>query len=379
VYIGIRFRREVGMPRFSLMVLASVVFCLCAGCKLATVAGADKGTGVPDASFGLPDAPREYVNSEGGADRGPSADANCQNQPFTVTAPPPDLLIVLDRSGSMNESVEGYNCRFDPTNCVSKWTQVTAAINQVVSRTEKSIHWGLKLFGNDALCGITPGVTVAPDAKKAADIAAAIADPANLPASRTPTRAAELSAGDYLTGLAATDKNPKFVLLATDGEPNCVEGSEDTTIDDTMAAIDSVTKVRAMGFPTFVIGIATEGGDADMTLNAMATNGGYPLSGGTTQYYSVSTTDDLVTALNRIQVLTMGMCTYPLGTPDEHSDMTKVTVTVDGVSSPKDDPNGWHFEPGMTSITFTGITCDYLMKGTLKNVQVLYGCKVVVN
>jgi hypothetical protein len=220
---------------------------------------------------------------------------------------------------------------------------------------------------------------VAPDAKKAADIAAAIADPANLPASRTPTRAAELSAGDYLTGLAATDKNPKFVLLATDGEPNCVEGSEDTTIDDTMAAIDSVTKVRAMGFPTFVIGIATEGGDADMTLNAMATNGGYPLSGGTTQYYSVSTTDDLVTALNRIQVLTMGMCTYPLGTPDEHSDMTKVTVTVDGVSSPKDDPNGWHFDPGMTSITFTGITCDYLMKGTLKSVQVLYGCKVVVN
>jgi len=348
------------------------------GCRLATVSGrsGNGGTGGLAGDFSS-DASRAYVASEAGIDSGPSVDANCQNQPFTVTAPPPDLLILLDRSGSMYESVDGYDCRFDPT-CVSKWSQVTAAINQVVSRTEKSIRWGLKLFANDAMCGITPGATVAPGLKNAAAIAAAIADPANLPASRTPTRAAELSAGDYLTTLGVTDKNPKFVLLATDGEPNCVEGSADTAVDDTMAAIDSVTTVRNLGFSTFVIGIATEGGTADMTLNSMAMNGGYPLAGGTTQYYSIFTTDDLVTSLNRIQTIAMGMCTYPLGTPDPKSDMTKVTVTVDGVSSPKDDPNGWHFDPGMTSITFSGTTCDYLMKGTLKNVQVLYGCKLII-
>ena len=368
------------MHRFSLIVLGFGALGLSSGCKLATVpgGGGEKGAGGFDGSVSLPDAPREYVSApEAGPDRGPTADANCQNQPFTVTPPPPDLLIVLDRSGSMNESPEGFNCRFDPS-CVSKWTQVTAAINQVVSRTEKSIHWGLKLFGNDNVCGITPGATVEPAPKNAAAIAAAIADPANFPASRTPTRAAELSAGQYLKELGATDYNPKFILLATDGEPNCVEGSDDTAIDDTMPAIDSVATVKGMGFPTFVIGIATQGGTADMTLNSMAVNGGYPLSGGTTQYYSVFTTDDLVTSLNRIQTITMGMCTYPLGTPDAQSDMTKVTVTVDGVSSPKDDPNGWHYDPGMHSITFSGITCDYLMKGTLKTVQILYGCKVSV-
>lgn len=366
----------------SLIIPWVVVLSLSSGCKLATVPGANgKNTadGVDGSAF-LTDVPREYFTSEASIDIGPTEDANCQNQPFTVTAPPPDLLIVLDRSGSMNQSPEGFSCRFDPTTCVSKWTQVTAAINQVVSRTEKTIHWGLKIFANDDVCGITPGATVEPRGMNAAAIAAAIADPAILPATmgRTPTRAAELSAGKYLTTLSATDRNPKFVLLATDGQPNCVEGEVDTALDDTTPAIDSVATVKAMGFPTFVIGIATEGGAADMTLNAMAASGGYPLSGGTTQYYSVSTTDDLVTALNRIQVITMGMCTYPLATPDERSDMTKVTVTVDGVSSPKDDPNGWHFEPGMKSITFSGTTCNYLMKGTLKTVQVLYGCKVVV-
>jgi hypothetical protein len=367
------------MPRFSLLVLAVVALCSSDGCKVASVPSTGTGTGGPAADTPiltglLPDAAREYFSSAEADVRGPTEDANCQNQPFTVVAPPPDLLIVLDRSGSMNESPEGYNCRFDPT-CVSKWTQVTAAINQVVSRTEKSIRWGLKFFGNDAICGITPGASVEPALKNSAAIAAAIADPANLPASRTPTRAAELSAGEYLQGLSATDTNSKFVLLATDGEPNCVEGSDDTTIDDTMAAIGSVATVKAMGFPTFVIGIATEGGTADMTLNSMATSGGYPLSGGTTQYYSVSTTDDLVTALNRIQTIAMGMCTYPIGTTDPNADPTRITVTVDGVKSPRDDPNGWHYNPGMTSITFTGITCDYLMKGTLKTVQILYGCK----
>jgi hypothetical protein len=369
------------MPRFSLIVLAIVALCSSGGCRVASVSvggtGGSSSESPPLGSLSLPDAAREYFSSSEADSRGPTEDANCQNQPFTIVAPPPDLLIVLDRSGSMNESPDGYDCRFDPT-CVSKWTQVTAAINQVVARTEKSIRWGLKFFGNDAVCGITPGAAVDPALKNAAAIAAAIADPTNQPASRTPTRAAELSAGQYLQTLAATDSTSKFVLLATDGEPNCVEGSDDTTIDDTAAAIGSVGTVKGMGFPTFVIGIATEGGTADTTLNSMATTGGYPLTGGTTQYYSVMTTDDLVTALNRIQTIAMGMCTFPLGTPDPHSDPTKVTVTVDGVVSPKDDPNGWHYEPGMSSITFSGTTCDYLMKGTLKTVQVLYGCKLTI-
>lgn len=344
--------------------------------------GGTGGSSVFDAAgLMVPDAPREYVSStDGGLGAGPSADANCQNQPFSVAALPPDLLIVLDRSGSMNEDSSGMGCmgmggrggRNMGCGMNSKWYQVTTAINNVVAMTEGTINWGLKFFGNDMACGVTAGATVPPAPMNALSISNAIADPANQPGSSTPTQAGELSAGEYLNTL--TDPNPRFVLLATDGQPNCAAGVANTT--DDMAAIESVATVKTMGFPTFVIGIATAGGMADMTLNSMAMNGGYPLTTGTTQYYSVSTTAQLMDALAKIQTVTTGMCTYPLEMPGPEADPTKVTVTVDSVPSVKDDANGWRYDPGMKSITFTGTTCEQLMAGTLKKVQVLYGCKI---
>lgn len=377
------------MNRFTLFVLGSLFTVAAFGCTFQphvgprgsggnTGAGAADGSGgafeAPDVNIFVPDAPREYfISGNMDPEAGPTADANCQNQPFTVVSPPPDLLIVLDRSGSMNENSAGMMCR-GGCGAASKWAQVTTAINQVVAMTETKINWGLKFFGTDNACGVAPGAAVAPGPNNAAAIAEAIAARANQPGSNTPTRAGELSAGEYLATLAST--NPKFVLLATDGQPNCAEGGQENTVDDA-AAIEAVATVKTMGFPTFVIGIAT-GALGDTTLNGMAMNGGYPRMGSPQLYYSVTTTADLVTALSAIQTITTGMCTYPLGTPSADADLDKVTVTVDGMASPKDDPHGWRYDPGMTSITFSGTTCEKLMVGQLRNVQVLYGCKVVV-
>ncbi len=395
------------MNRFSLLTVAAVSLSLTGACQFKPHSdmfgtGGSSGNGMGGNSAGtfvepvvnLPDAAREYTNaSDASADNGPTPDANCQNQPFSVLAPPPDLLIVLDRSGSMLMDAAGTNCQGmggqggggrgggmrGGNNCGanSKWSQVTTAINAVAAMTETKINWGIKFFGNDMMCGVTAGATVAPGPNNAAAIAAAIAAPANQPGSSTPTAAGELSAGEYLASLAATDTNPKFILMATDGQPNCLAGNSQMT--DDMGAIDSVATVKAMGFPTFVIGIATTGGPGDATLSSMAMNGGYPLPG-TTQYYSIMNTADLVAALTAIQTVTMGMCTYPLTTPGDQADMNKVSVTVDGAAKVKDDPNGWRYTDPTTktSITFTGTTCDQLMAGTLKNVQVLYGCKIVV-
>ena len=58
--------------------------------------------------------------------------------------------------------------------------------------------------------------------------------------SSTPTRAAENAAVTYLTQLAMTDQNPKFIVLATDGQPNCpASGSQ--SADDSPGAITAVT------------------------------------------------------------------------------------------------------------------------------------------
>ena len=325
-----------------------------------------------DGAVFRPDAAIEYIIADTGTESGPSVDANCGNQPFTVIAPPPDLLIVLDRSGSMNEDAMGESCGNGGCGANSKWSLMTAALNEVVGMTETTVNWGLKFFasagGGSSSCNVNAMAEVPVGPMNAAAIAAAIAGTG--PGSSTPTRAAVTQAGAYLQTVMTQSK--KFILLATDGEPTCGMGGGSG--GDGPAAITAVQATAALGFPVFVIGIAADTAAGD-TLNQMAAMGGVPRMG-TPQYYSVSSSADLVAALGAIQTVVNGMCTYPLGTPGDNADPTKVTVTVDGNPSQKDDPNGWSYDPGMTSITFKGDTCTQLMAGTLRSVQVLFGCKV---
>lgn len=377
----------------------SVIHCLCAGTVLAIAAagtgckftprppGQTNGTGgnnggeVPgsggwtanlDALAPLTDAPREYISApDVGEETGPSADANCGNQPFQVVIPPPNLLILLDRSQSMTEDATG-ELRPAPL-ADQKWTLVTQAINQVVAATESNIKWGLMYFGSDSACGVAAMPVVPPSLMNAQMIASAIAG--TQPQSYTPTTKGVLAAGNYLSTFP--DMGRKFILLATDGQPTC-GGNGNSTSPDDPAAIQAVTTVAGMQIPTYVIGIATtDSPTADATLNSMAEAGGQPRAA-TPKYYPVMNTADLVTALDDIKTIVMGMCTYPLGTPDANADLERTVVTVDGKAVPRTDPNGWDFDPGNASITFKGTMCADLMAGRATKVQVLYGCKTIV-
>ncbi|MEO8215021.1 MAG: vWA domain-containing protein, partial [Myxococcales bacterium] len=289
---------------------------------------------------------------------------------------PPDLLIVLDRSGSMNEDSMGVMCR-DQAVCgaTTKWTQMTTAINQVVMQTQDKVRWGLKFFaspggGGRAACTVNAMADVPVAPANAAAVAAAIADAANAPGSNTPTNAAETQAAAYL--LSVTDPNPKYILLATDGLPNCAGGNGNTS--DEMGAIMAVADVAAMGFPTFVIGIATNA-MADGTLNMMAVNGGHPRTGMPQQYYPVSTSADLTAALGVIQGMVALPCQFQLG--GVPSDLTAVKVTVGGKPVASTD---WTYGPGNRSIVFpdAGATCTGLKSGALKDVVINLPCGAVI-
>ena len=139
---------------------------------------------------------------------------------------PPDILIVLDVSGSMDQDAMNAMCS-GGCGATSKWALMTPAINTVVQQTETEVNWGLKFFADmGTTCGVaanTVAVNVAP--MNAAMVAAAITGRTSANGgvagngSRTPTRAGENAAVTYLSGLA--DTNPKFIVLAMDGSPNC--------------------------------------------------------------------------------------------------------------------------------------------------------------
>ena len=323
-----------------------------------------------------------------GGDVGPGTGGmSCGVSTTPVMPEPPDILIVQDKSGSMTEQANGCCCGSGSNSCDgnvnctgntdcganSKWAQVSAAMDTVVMATQGNVNWGLIFFASDNACGVNSKPNVAIAANNYTAVSQAYAN--GTPGSYTPTESAMNAATAYMKTL--TDTNPKYLLLATDGLPNCAPGGKNMSSDDSPGATTAVTNAAAAGFPTFVVGIGNTMGET--TLNGFATAGGEPQTGSAdgNLFYEVNSTADLVTALNKIVGL-IASCTIPL--TNVPPGQTNVAVSVDDTSGkatkvPQDNSNGWSYVTGSTTtIQLNGSYCDGIKAGTYSNVEFVYAC-----
>jgi hypothetical protein len=323
------------------------------------------------------------VSSGSGGDVGPmQPPPTCGQTNVSVMPLPPDILIVQDRSLSMTDDSNDRPCTGGTANgngncgANSKWAQVIAALEPVVKQTQTTVNWGLMFLGSEpAMCGaatapvvpITPGTSYGP-------IQAALSGEMFTGQIGTPTAAVMNNAVKYMQSL--TDPNPKFLLLATDGEPNCGNGSVNTN-DDT-GAVNAVTAAAAAGFPTFVVGIATSSDTAATNaLNAVAVAGGEAQTGAATKYYAVTDTSSLLAALTKI-LKAATPCTLPLTGID--GDLDKVAVTAkdaagNTIQIMEDPTNGWSYtDASKTAITLNGDACNNLQSVTYTAFQFIYTC-----
>jgi len=324
---------------------------------------------------------------DGGSDKPTTTpDANCGARSKTASKVAPDILILLDRSGSMNDNINNQMCTdggIGASGCGmdSKWAKVTPAITQVVSETEADVHWGLKFFPDNSATACTVGSNVAVPIGpgNASAIAAAIMGATSTNGGvtgfqGTPTRMAAAGAASYMTGL--TDMSPKYILLATDGLPTC--GNNNAMTDDSAAAVTAVGAARTAGFPVFVVGIATGGGTADATLSNLANAGGLPKSG-TPTYYPVSSAADLAAAI-RTLVGVAATCTFQIGpapTSDGTTDLRYIKVFGDSVEITRDTThaNGYDYtDSTMNAIQVYGPLCDQILKAEIHDVTVAFTC-----
>jgi len=315
---------------------------------------------------------------------GSAGGMECGSREMPSSKLPPDILIVLDASGSMDQDAMNAMCS-GGCGALSKWALMTPAINTVVSQTETEVNWGLKFFADmGSTCGVnanTVAVNIAP--MNAGPIMTAItgrtsANGGVANGSRTPTRAGENAAVTYLSGL--TDTNPKFIVLATDGSPNC-PASGNTDTDDTAGAVAAVTAAKTAGIPTFVVGISA-GGAPEMALNMMAVAGGYPQVGQPTQYYPVSSTTEFAAVLRTL----VGMattCTFAVPPPPTNDGTTsrgdiavKVNTSGGSMEIPQDANNGWTYtDANMTSVVLHGTSCDQVTNDTtVTSVTIVFHC-----
>jgi hypothetical protein len=293
---------------------------------------------------------------------------------------PPDILILLDASGSMNDDADNNVCS-NGCGASSKWALATSAINAVVAETDGSIRWGLKFFADtDATCGVGNNVAVPVGPDNASVIASAImgrtsANGGVATGSRTPTRAAQNAGAAYLRGL--TDLNPRFLLLVTDGAPNCMPGNADSVADDSAGAVAAAAYAYASGIPTMVIGVSTGASPTDTTLSDLAVAGGYPRAG-SPSYYPVSSAAELAAALHALIDVTPD-CIFALPIAPAGGDY-RFGIVVNGTEIPRDTThvNGWDLtDASQTAIEIYGPICDAVKAGQVTSVQVVIKCSTI--
>ena len=356
-------------------VLIAAAFLACggpvpiAGSSSLTGAGGRSGSNT-NTKLGLDT--KSNTNTHTGTDTGiavSTADGgNCGITTAPLDKQPADLLLVLDKTGSLTRAMDSANeCPAGSTTCQQRWTTLVSGLNAVLSdpNTATDVNWGLETFNSDGKCGVDPPeVDIAPGS--AAKVQAYIAGLKT--GGNTPTRLAINTAVTYLKGL--TDPNPKYILLATDGEPNCLNGTSgggggQTT--DIAGTQDAIGQAFAAGFKVYVLGVGTE----TVNLNQLAD------AGGTSGYYSATSPEALTAALANI-VGSVVSCTFGLGTPPPVPSNVAVQFNNDpSIRAPHDTShtNGWDYTTtANTSIQLYGSWCDDVTNGKYTSAQILKGC-----
>jgi hypothetical protein len=381
--------------------------CLCvlAGCgddDGAGNGGGGAGTG-PD-PFGNSDFPQDgAVPVAMEQDAASQLDA-CGGEPFIAKQVPVHVLLVIDKSGSMLETPDGFDS--------DKWSSIKGSLATALDAVKDGLSLGLLLYPSDG-CDVPMDVAVDVASGEAAlpDITSALDDAE--PSGGTPTAAALERALDYFqNGAGAGLEGEKFVLLATDGGPNCNADGEceasactvniddqcpmgvDNCCDPDMAGegagegcldedatTDAVDALLGEDVHTFVVGIpGTE--EYASSLDAFAEAGGRAQSGGPPSYYAVDAQGDepggLTDVLRGITSSLITTCRLQLGS--EPPSLDKLNVKVDGELVPQSGPNGWSVDETTDppTIELLGETCEKVETEGVESVEVLFGCPTFV-
>jgi hypothetical protein len=363
------------------------------------------------------------VGGAGGlTDSGPIPDGACGINTMTATTREVNLLLVIDKSGSMVEKPAGFT--------TDKWTALKTALESSLGAVKNSMSLGLELYPLSAdpqnpipvLCSANccempapPGinVAVAPGATSVPAILAALGSAANAPGGGTPTAEALRRARDYfVSGAGNSLTGDKYVLLATDGGPNCnanapqcdattctlnldrncpiagtdAGGSRGNCCDQNFAGpslclddAETVKQIQSLStadIKTFVVGIP--GSEAYETyLDAFALAGGGQNPSAPPNYFAVSASGGVAELTNVLSSITKTLIkSCELKLTSEPRDYGLLNVYVDGRALKRDDPNGWSLDTTTRppTVDLKGTTCTEVETKGAESVRIVFGC-----
>jgi von Willebrand factor type A domain len=313
----------------------------------------------------------------------------CDPRNFVLQqAPPAEVYLVIDRSGSMSEASASPG--------LTKWEELNVALDTALTQFEAVIKFGVLTYPSNNECSTSgPQVGVALDHRQAVldELTSAV------PAGGTPTAAALNNAASSLSDLGSSE-SPKVVILATDGGPNCnyfLEASPSCTCThatseycctshpsacmfgytclDDVHTVSTISDLQAAGIDTVVIGLAGTS-EYEALLNAMALAGGQPQIGGATDYYPAGNQSEIISALQAVAVSFIS-CEIQLEEPPDFPDLVHVYMDGTEVEWDGSQSGGWDYtDPSNTVIELFGAACDTLQDGDEHNLTATFACVV---
>ena len=303
----------------------------------------------------------------------------------------PNMALLVDKSGSMNGPVVP-GCT---TACVTRWDDLKTAMSSFLSSNGAVARLGLAFFPSPSGgCTTTSNITV--QVSQSNDVPSELQATADqiwgaiagtTPSGGTPTASSVTYVAD--NALLADTQRDNFILLLTDGLPNCNPNNPYTYPDancrctdlnpsactnepkrlclDADATVAAITGIRTnKNIRTIVVGFGADtlSGDGPATLQAMAVAGGFPRTcpGGTNAecgtgtcdaaskactpgFYQAANATDLANVLANIaKKISQAPCDYFLAvTP---SNDAFITVLVNGQVVPRGSDTWQYLPPG---------------------------------
>jgi hypothetical protein len=351
---------------------------------------------------------------------------DCGSDMVQSESVPINVLLVVDKSASMNSDPGDWG--------QTKWNALHSSLSSALNQVRGVVSWGLELFpttaGDTAIptpcsepedrCCEMPGdvelnVPVAPGAPNVTEILNQLNN--TDPSGGTPTAVALQRAHEYYVNGAGADlTGERYVLLATDGAPNCdaeadcpidtctlnLEGEADSACPppgdpnaanccasrpeaclDDAGTLAQIQELSDSGIQTIVVGIP--GSELYQTnLEEFATTGGFTKPDGDIGYYEVTQAggvDELRDTFVEITTALVRECeleiTQDVPNPNE------VNVAVDCVVIPRGEEAGsesrWFFDDPQdpTTIIISGPICDTIQSEGVDRIDTVYGCPTI--
>ena len=324
-----------------------------------TGVGTSEGTAVDtdDGSAATSADPPTGTITSGGAkfDVGTQIDAAGACKEIEVTPMPqrPNVALVLDYSSSMQLNLGNQ----------TRWAVLWEAVNFLIAGWDAQLDLGMMLFPdldismNASNSCVTEDFEVPVAPMNGAAILAVLPGANHDPPGNTPTRSGVLVAAAHLETLDPAI--PRAIFLVTDGDALCGPDQwEELTDDGVDEVIGDIYTVR--GIPTYVIGLAAQGGDFIDHLNEMGLAGGRPNPVPNQDYYPGDDQASLQAAFAQV-VTDVITCTLDLEEAPTDPDLFK--VSIDGIEYMHivdcGQGDGWTFMPNTMNeqIELCGAAC----------------------